>query len=41
MAPEIRKKEPFNGRKADIFSLGMILFSIVLGMFPFNKHSIL
>jgi serine/threonine protein kinase len=36
MAPEIAEEKPYDGRKADIFSLGVILFVIVLCKFPFS-----
>ena len=35
MAPEIRKGLRYDGRQADIFSIGVILFIIVKGIFPF------
>lgn len=35
MAPEIRESKVYDGKKADIFSLGVILFIIVVGIFPF------
>merc|ERR1719321_1316238 len=37
MAPEITEQKPYDGRKSDIFSLGVILFVIVLCKFPFSK----
>ena len=37
MAPEIMQHKPYDGQKADIFSLGVILFMSVLGKFPFAK----
>ena len=37
MAPEIIQHEPYDGQKADVFSLGVILFMSVLGKFPFAK----
>lgn len=37
MAPEILKLQPYNGYKSDIFSLGVILFALVVGHFPFRK----
>ena len=35
MAPEIIKHKTYDGRKADIFSVGVILFILVQGGFPF------
>ena len=35
MAPEIRKGEIYDGRSTDIFSMGVILFTLVIGYFPF------
>jgi serine/threonine protein kinase len=37
MAPEISEQKPYDGRKSDIFALGVILFVIVLCKFPFSK----
>lgn len=37
MAPEIHKSEVYNVKQADLFSLGVILFIIVLGSPPFQK----
>ena len=36
MAPEIISGKKYSGFKADIYSLGIILFSSVIGYFPFN-----
>ena len=36
MAPEIIEHKIYDGRKSDIFSLGVIFFSIVKGVFPFE-----
>ena len=36
-SPQIFKCKPYNGSKADIFSLGVILFNLVVGMFGFKK----
>lgn len=35
MAPEIKEKKVYDGHKVDIFSTGVILFSVVTGIFPF------
>ena len=35
-APEILEKHPYDGFKADIFSLGQLIFMLVNGMFGFN-----
>ena len=35
MAPEIIEEKPYDGQKADVFSLGVVLFIIVHGIFPF------
>lgn len=37
MAPEIRKGELYDGRHTDIFSMGVILFTLVIGYFPFQQ----
>lgn len=37
MAPEIKERKVYDGRKSDIFSLGVILFISVLGLFPFGE----
>ena len=39
MAPEIRRGELYNGKETDVFALGVLLFSIVTGHFPFNQAS--
>ena len=36
MAPEIQRREKFNGEKADIFSLGATLFVLVTGNYGFR-----
>ena len=35
MAPEIREGRVYNGKMSDVFSIGVILFIIVQGLFPF------
>ena len=37
MAPEIKEGKTYDGRATDIFSAGVILFIIVLGIFPFSE----
>ena len=37
MAPEIKEGKTYNGKEIDIFSTGVILFIIVLGIFPFKE----
>ena len=36
-SPQIINNQPYNGSKADIFSLGVILFKLVTGMLGFKK----
>ena len=35
IAPEVREKKPYDGKKADIFSTAVILYAVVRGNFPF------
>ena len=37
MPPEISEKKPYNGKSADVFTAGVILFVLVNGIFPFNN----
>lgn len=37
MAPEIREGKEYDGRKVDIFSIGVILNILITGNFAFNK----
>ena len=37
MAPEIRRGEIYDGRAVDIFSSGVVLFTMVSQFFPFNS----
>lgn len=37
MAPEIKEGKTYDGRQIDIFSVGVILFIIVMGIFPFQE----
>ena len=39
MAPEILKQNPYSGIKCDIFSLGVILFALVIHNFGFQRAS--
>ena len=39
MAPEIREGKIYDGKKVDTFALGVIIFIIVQGNFPFIKAS--
>lgn len=39
MAPEIREQKVYNGKKSDIFAAGVILFTLVFGIFPFQDAS--
>ena len=36
MAPEVIEEKTYNGKKVDIFALGVITFIIVNGGFPFD-----
>lgn len=35
MAPEIKKKSVYKGSEVDVFSLGVVIFSMIQGLFPF------
>ena len=37
MAPEIIENKPFDGHAADIFAVGVIMFILVTGSFPFTQ----
>ena len=37
MAPEIKERKTYKGTQVDLFSLGVILFIIVQGIFPFKE----
>ena len=37
MAPEIKEGKTYKGTQVDLFSLGVILFIIVQGIFPFKE----
>lgn len=36
MSPELVRKVPYNGAKADIWALGVILYLMLVGVFPFR-----
>jgi tRNA (cytidine32/guanosine34-2'-O)-methyltransferase len=35
MAPEVLLKKPYDGRIADIYQIGIMLYILVIGQFPF------
>jgi len=35
-APELLSRIPFDGKKADVWSLGVVLFALLCGFFPFD-----
>lgn len=37
LAPEIVRRNPYNGYKADVFSSGVVLFALLFGVFPFEN----
>ena len=37
MAPEIIERLNYNAEKADIFSFGVLIFTLVMGIYPFHK----
>lgn len=37
LAPEIVRRTPYNGYKADVFSTGVVLFALLFGVFPFEN----
>ena len=37
-SPQIQEREPYDGTKADIYSLGILLFVLALGKFPYNDE---
>ena len=37
MAPEIKEGKTYKGQNVDMFSIGVILFIIVQGIFPFKE----
>lgn len=40
MAPEIRQGKVYNGKETDIFSMGVVLFTLIVGFFPFSEASL-
>ena len=39
MAPEIREGQTYDGKSADIFSLGVVLYTMIQGTHPFSQAS--
>jgi len=39
-APEVANKKPYNGFRADIWSLGVVLYATLFGTFPFSSNSL-
>ena len=37
-APEIIRNTPYDGKKADIWALGVLLFVLIAGRFPYTSH---
>ena len=37
-APEVIQQKPYDGKKADVWSLGIILFILLSGLFPFDDN---
>ena len=37
MAPEIHQRQIYDGKSVDVFALGVILFTMVVGNLPFKK----
>ena len=40
MAPEIKEKKVYDGRHTALFSVGVIVFIIVNGCFPFQEAKV-
>lgn len=36
MAPEIIKRKPYKGEPADVWAIGILLYTLVCGKFPFK-----
>ena len=39
MSPEIIKREPYDGYKADMWALGIVLYRLLCGRFPFTGNT--
>ena len=39
MAPEIKLQKPYDGKRADAFSSGVVLFILIKGYFPFTDDA--
>ncbi len=39
MAPEIVQKIEYCGKKSDVWSLGILLYVLLVGKYPFYAHS--
>lgn len=39
MAPELTKKKEYDGRAVDMWALGVLLFVMLTGVFPFKGTS--
>ena len=40
IAPEIMRHDPFSGLKADVFSLGVVLYTLIFHQFPFAGKTV-
>tara|TARA_B110000285_G_C15121713_1_gene617597 strand:- start:588 stop:740 length:153 start_codon:yes stop_codon:yes gene_type:complete len=39
MAPELVRKHEYDGRQVDMWALGVLLFALLAGAFPFRGQS--